>query len=75
MPSESLAVQIRGERFAARAQALSDAEKQTVWDAVRQAIPQMNVYEKRTDRNIRVVRLRRAEPEVSDGPQQKKQAR
>jgi hypothetical protein len=26
---------------------------------VKQAIPQMNVYEKRTDRNIRVYRLSR----------------
>ncbi len=53
-------VQMRGERFAARAELLSDAEKQAVWDDVRRAIPQLNVYEKRTDRNIRVFRLRRA---------------
>ena len=52
-------IQIRGERFAAQAQALTDSEKQAVWDDVRRAIPQMNVYEKRTDRNIRVYRLRR----------------
>ena len=50
-------IQVRGERFAARAQLLTDAEKANVWDEVRQAIPQMNVYEKRTDRNIRVFRL------------------
>ena len=53
-------IQARGERFTAHAQALSDEEKHEVWDDVRQAIPQMNVYEKRTDRNIRVFRLRRA---------------
>jgi len=52
----------RGERFRARAQLLSDAEKQAVWADVRRVIPQMNVYEKRTDRNIGVFRLRRIRP-------------
>ena len=52
-------VQVRGERFQARAELLTDAEKDKVWDDIRRAIPQMNVYEKRTDRNIRVFRLRR----------------
>ncbi len=52
-------IQMRGERFAARAQVLTDAEKQKVWATVRRAIPQINVYETRTDRNIRVFRLRR----------------
>jgi len=52
-------VQMRGERFSARAEVLSDPEKRAVWDDVRRAIPQLNVYEKRTDRNIRVFRLRR----------------
>jgi hypothetical protein len=56
---------MRRERFTARAQALSDSEKQAVWADVRQAIPQMSVYENRTDRNIRVFRLRRIE---SDPP-------
>jgi deazaflavin-dependent oxidoreductase (nitroreductase family) len=59
-------IQMHGERFAARAQALSDSEKEEVWDEVRRAIPQMNVYEKRTDRNIRVYRLRRVDSPVSD---------
>lgn len=54
-------VQMRGERFVARAQMLTDAEKRDVWDDVRQALPQLNVYEQRTDRNIRVFRLRRTE--------------
>ena len=49
--------QMRGERFAASAQLLTDAEKDQVWPDIKQAIPQMNVYEKRTDRNIRVFRL------------------
>ena len=48
-------LQLRGERFAARAQALTDAEKEEVWRDIRQAIPQVNAYEKRTDRNIRVL--------------------
>jgi hypothetical protein len=52
-------IQMRGERFDARAEVLTDAEKDAVWADVRKAIPQMNVYEKRTDRNIRVIRLRR----------------
>jgi deazaflavin-dependent oxidoreductase (nitroreductase family) len=52
-------IQMRGECFTARAELLSDAEKQVVWADVKQLLPQMNVYEKRTDRNIRVIRLRR----------------
>ncbi len=54
-------IQMRGERFAARAQALTDSEKQEVWADVRKAIPQMTVYEKRTARNIRVFLLIRVE--------------
>ncbi len=53
-------IQMRGERFAARAQVLTDSEKEKVWADIRRAIPQMNVYEKRTDRNIRVFRLNRS---------------
>ena len=52
-------VQVRGERFAARAQVLADSEKESIWPDVRKAIPQMRVYENRTDRNIRVFRLSR----------------
>ena len=55
-------VQVRGERFAAQARILSDEEKRAVWPAVREAIPQVAVYETRTDRNIRVVRRRRTSP-------------
>jgi deazaflavin-dependent oxidoreductase (nitroreductase family) len=50
-------IQGSGERFAARAQLLSDAEKAQVWAQIRQAIPQLDIYEQRTDRNIRVFRL------------------
>jgi deazaflavin-dependent oxidoreductase (nitroreductase family) len=52
-------VQAQGERYRARAEVLSDPEKVRVWGRVKEVIPQMNVYEKRTDRNIRVFRLRR----------------
>ena len=52
-------VQVRGERFAAMAIGLEDAEKARVWPAIRRTIPQMETYENRTDRNIRVFRLRR----------------
>ena len=55
-------VQAQGQSFAARAQPLTDAEKQAVWAEIRRAIPQMKVYEKRTDRNIRVFRLTRLGP-------------
>ena len=54
-------VQVRGERFAARARLLTDSEKEEAWSDVRCAIPQMKVYEKRTARNIRVYRLSRVE--------------
>ena len=52
-------VQVPGERFTARAEPLDDAEKEAVWDRMRAAIPQLDVYQARTDRNIRVFRLRR----------------
>ena len=52
-------VQLRGERWNARAEPLDDAEKARVWPAIRQGIPQMATYERRTRRNIRVFRLRR----------------
>jgi deazaflavin-dependent oxidoreductase (nitroreductase family) len=52
-------IQARGERFPARARVLTDSEKAAVWNDIRAAIPQMHVYERRTDRNIRVFRLSR----------------
>jgi deazaflavin-dependent oxidoreductase (nitroreductase family) len=58
-------VQIQGERFTARAQALTDSDKEQIWDEIKQAIPQMNVYEKRTDRNIRVFRLSRVSSQAA----------
>ncbi len=52
-------LQARGEVFRARAEVLGDDEKDRFWPRIKQAIPQMNTYEKRTDRKIRVFRLRR----------------
>ena len=52
-------LQMRGERFAARAELLTDSEKEEVWADIRRAIPQITVYEERTDRNIHVIRLSR----------------
>lgn len=52
-------VQAAGERYRARATVLTDAEKAAVWDDIRRAVPQIDVYGRRTERNIRVFRLRR----------------
>ena len=38
-----------------------DAEKEKVWDKICAAIPQIRIYEQRTDRNIRVFRLSRVD--------------
>ena len=54
-------VQAVGARYRARAEVLSDAEKKDVWDAFREQVPMIHVYERRTDRNIRVFRIRRIE--------------
>lgn len=56
-------VQVSGERYRARAQVLSDGEKAAVWDKMRAQVPMIHVYEKRTDRNIRVFRLIRSKDE------------
>ncbi|MFM8412352.1 MAG: nitroreductase/quinone reductase family protein [Alphaproteobacteria bacterium] len=50
-------LQLRGRRVRATARVLDDREKAQVWDRIKLAIPQMRVYERRTDRNIRVFRL------------------
>ena len=52
-------LQMRDERFPARAEVLSDEEKAEVWDKIRTQIPMIYVYEERTGRNIRVFRLKR----------------
>jgi deazaflavin-dependent oxidoreductase (nitroreductase family) len=63
-------VQVRGERYRARSRLLTDAEKEAVWDKMRAQVPMIHVYEKRTDRNIRVFRLTRIEtgPNGQDPP-------
>ncbi len=63
-----LGVQATGERYAARARRLSDEEKAAVWPRIRETIPQMKVYEKRTARNIRVYRLSRNEASEGSKP-------
>jgi len=52
-------VQVVGKRYRARAEMLSDAEKDAVWEKMRGQVPMIHVYEKRTDRKIRVFRIRR----------------
>lgn len=51
-------VQVRGRRYRARAERLSDEEKARVWDAMKAQIPMIHVYERRTDRDLCVFRLR-----------------
>lgn len=55
-------VLVRGEEFDAVATVLTPEEKAARWDAIATTIPQMRTYEQRTDREIRVYRLRRAQP-------------
>ncbi len=55
--SPEIEVQVQERRFPARARVLDGAEKRAVWPRVHEAIPQMKVYEGRTDRDIRVYRL------------------
>ncbi|MBJ22311.1 MAG: nitroreductase family deazaflavin-dependent oxidoreductase [bacterium] len=54
-------VQTKGESYRARARVLSDDEKGEVWDKMHEHIPMIFVYEKRTNRNIRVFRISRVE--------------
>jgi deazaflavin-dependent oxidoreductase (nitroreductase family) len=61
-------VLVRGERFRAHAEPLADDEKARHWSAITRTIPQMRVYERRTDRNIKVFRLCRSENDAgADG--------
>ena len=59
-------IQMRGERFEARAQLLTDSERENVWAEVRRAIPQLDIYQRRTDRTICVFRLRRVRSQPTD---------
>ncbi len=59
-------VQAVGERYRARARLLPDEEKEAVWDAIRDQVPMIHVYEQRTDRNIGVFRVSRVEPQAAE---------
>ena len=52
-------VQAEGESYPARAEMLTEAEKSAAWPTILDCVPQIRVYETRTDRNIRVFRLNR----------------
>lgn len=54
-------VQVQAEResYTARAEVLTNDEKEKLWPKILDAIPQIRVYQTRTHRNIRVFRLRR----------------
>ncbi|CAN5176155.1 nitroreductase family deazaflavin-dependent oxidoreductase [soil metagenome] len=56
----SVFVQIKGERFAARARLATDDEKPAMWDEMVAAWPDYAEYQKKTDRQIPVVVLERA---------------
>lgn len=57
--SPEVEVQVRGERYRARATRLGAEEKAQLWPAIARTIPQMRTYERRTDRDIKVYRLTR----------------
>ena len=48
---------LTGRTFRAHATVLPDEEKERLWPAIAETIPQMHTYVTRTDRNIRVFRL------------------
>ncbi|WP_375477119.1 nitroreductase family deazaflavin-dependent oxidoreductase [uncultured Jatrophihabitans sp.] len=53
-------VQIKGDRFAAKARTASPSEKPSRWQAMVDVWPDYSEYQKKTDRNIPVVILERA---------------
>lgn len=53
-------VQIKGERFAARARVATSQERPAMWAEMVEAWPDYEQYQKRTDRQIQVVVLERA---------------
>jgi deazaflavin-dependent oxidoreductase (nitroreductase family) len=56
----AVTVQIKGERFAARARTATPAEKPAMWDEMVAAWPDYDEYQTKTDREIPVVVLERA---------------
>jgi deazaflavin-dependent oxidoreductase (nitroreductase family) len=55
----SITVQIKGEKFAARARTATPAEKPAMWQHMVEVWPDYSEYQKKTDRNIPVVVLER----------------
>jgi deazaflavin-dependent oxidoreductase (nitroreductase family) len=53
-------VQIKGDRFAARARTATAAEKPELWAAMNEVWPDYDEYQKKTDREIPIVVLERA---------------
>jgi deazaflavin-dependent oxidoreductase (nitroreductase family) len=53
-------VQVRGDRFAARARTATAEEKPELWSTMTATWPQYDEYQKKTDREIPVVVLERA---------------
>jgi deazaflavin-dependent oxidoreductase (nitroreductase family) len=54
-------MQIKRNPIAVRAELLSDEQKDAVWERLVDNIPNYKVYKKRTERNIRVYRLKPSE--------------
>ncbi|MFJ8927295.1 nitroreductase family deazaflavin-dependent oxidoreductase [Streptomyces sp. NPDC102364] len=54
-------LRVETERFTARAETLSAQDKARVWDSLVELFPQYADYQKKTSRDIPVVRLRRTE--------------
>jgi deazaflavin-dependent oxidoreductase (nitroreductase family) len=54
-------LRVETERFTARAETLSPQDKARVWDSLVELFPQYADYQKKTSRDIPVVRLRRTE--------------
>lgn len=52
-------IQVGSESYPVRAERLSDAEKEAVWSQLTANVPQYDDYRRRTDRDLKVYRLRR----------------
>lgn len=58
LANPSARIQIGAEELDVEAQLVADDEKPTLWPRLDAVVPQFRVYRKRTDRDIRVFRLR-----------------
>jgi deazaflavin-dependent oxidoreductase (nitroreductase family) len=59
MANPEVKVQVKGDKFAARARTASPAEKPDMWQAMIKTWPDYDEYQKKTDRDIPVVVLER----------------